>query len=173
MALQVRRQTTKRDGVADTRVIGQSDKTSTAAAPSTNGDIAKNDLNDHTEAPVVPKETDGPPRQDTRNHQESESAEINGNANGNVSATSNHLKGDSKTADAVKEECNVLYRHSYTNGQQEGSLTHRPFDDIWSPATKLKRRLEDTKDLIVCPGVYDGFSARIALSVGFDTMYMV
>ena len=46
-------------------------------------------------------------------------------------------------------------------------------NDIWSPATKLKHRLEDTKDLIVCPGVYDGFSARIALSVGFDTMYMV
>lgn len=41
-----------------------------------------------------------------------------------------------------------------------------------SPATTLKRRLENTKDLIVCPGVYDGFSARIALSVGFDAMYM-
>lgn len=41
------------------------------------------------------------------------------------------------------------------------------------PATQLKRRLEDTKDLIVCPGVYDGFSARIALSVGFDALYMV
>ena len=42
-----------------------------------------------------------------------------------------------------------------------------------SPATTLKRRLENTKDLIVCPGVYDGFSARIALSVGFDALYMV
>lgn len=42
-----------------------------------------------------------------------------------------------------------------------------------SSATRLKRRLEDTKDLIVCPGVYDGFSARIALSVGCDAMYMV
>lgn len=42
-----------------------------------------------------------------------------------------------------------------------------------SPATRLKRRLEDTKDLIVCPGVYDGLSARIALSVGCDAMYMV
>ena len=27
--------------------------------------------------------------------------------------------------------------------------------------------------MIVCPGVYDGFSARIALSVGCDAMYMV
>jgi len=42
-----------------------------------------------------------------------------------------------------------------------------------SPATRLKRRLEDTKDLIVCPGVYDGLSARIALAVGCDAMYMV
>ena len=45
--------------------------------------------------------------------------------------------------------------------------------EFLSPATILKRRLETTKDLIVCPGVYDGFSARIALSVGFDAMYMV
>lgn len=27
--------------------------------------------------------------------------------------------------------------------------------------------------MIVCPGVYDGFSARIALEVGFDALYMV
>lgn len=44
--------------------------------------------------------------------------------------------------------------------------------EFLSPATILKRRLETTKDLIVCPGVYDGFSARIALSVGFDALYM-
>lgn len=62
------------------------------------------------------------------------------------------------------------------NGYEEAGATgiaSDTQDDIWSPATKLKRRLKDTKDLIVCPGVYDGFSARIALSVGFDTMYMV
>ncbi|KAL6716087.1 hypothetical protein ACLMJK_005653 [Lecanora helva] len=45
-------------------------------------------------------------------------------------------------------------------------------DDLVLPATRLKRQLENTKDLIVCPGVYDGFSARIALSVGFDALYM-
>ena len=44
---------------------------------------------------------------------------------------------------------------------------------FFTPATALKHRLENTKDLIVCPGVYDGFSARIALSVGFDALYMV
>ena len=46
-------------------------------------------------------------------------------------------------------------------------------DDLLLPAARLKRQIENTKDLIVCPGVYDGFSARIALSVGFDALYMV
>jgi 2-methylisocitrate lyase-like PEP mutase family enzyme len=26
---------------------------------------------------------------------------------------------------------------------------------------------------VVCPGVYDGFTARIALATGFDCLYMV
>ena len=40
-------------------------------------------------------------------------------------------------------------------------------------ASKLRRMLKDTKDLIVCPGVYDGLSARIAMEVGFKGLYMV
>jgi hypothetical protein len=40
-------------------------------------------------------------------------------------------------------------------------------------ASKLRRMLKDTKDLIVCPGVYDGLSARIAMNVGFKGLYMV
>ena len=40
-------------------------------------------------------------------------------------------------------------------------------------ATKLKRLLEETNELIVCPGVYDGLSARVALEVGFSALYMV
>ncbi|KAK1641058.1 Pyruvate/Phosphoenolpyruvate kinase-like domain-containing protein [Colletotrichum phormii] len=39
-------------------------------------------------------------------------------------------------------------------------------------ATKLRQRLNETDDLILLPGVYDGFSARIALEVGFDGLYM-
>ena len=43
-----------------------------------------------------------------------------------------------------------------------------------SGASKLRRMLEDEREgLIVCPGVYDGFSTRIALSVGFKALYMV
>jgi hypothetical protein len=42
-----------------------------------------------------------------------------------------------------------------------------------SPATRLRHNLENGAGLIVCPGVYDGLSARIALDVGFDALYMV
>lgn len=42
-----------------------------------------------------------------------------------------------------------------------------------SGAAKLRKMLNETNDLIVCPGVYDGLSARIALSLGFEAMYMV
>ncbi|KAF2143106.1 uncharacterized protein K452DRAFT_225846 [Aplosporella prunicola CBS 121167] len=39
-------------------------------------------------------------------------------------------------------------------------------------ATKLRQTLEQGKDLIIAPGVHDGFSARIAQQVGFDCLYM-
>lgn len=41
-----------------------------------------------------------------------------------------------------------------------------------STATKLRKTLYETKDLVLAPGVYDGFSARIALQVGFDALYV-
>ncbi|KAM0717759.1 hypothetical protein Q7P37_006091 [Cladosporium fusiforme] len=41
------------------------------------------------------------------------------------------------------------------------------------PAEKLRRILQGNEGLLVCPGVYDGLSARIALDVGFDGLYMV
>ncbi|KAK7937424.1 uncharacterized protein PG986_014292 [Apiospora aurea] len=39
-------------------------------------------------------------------------------------------------------------------------------------ATKLRKMIFDTKELIVCPGVYDGLSAHIAIEIGFNAMYM-
>ncbi|KAE8153553.1 putative carboxyphosphonoenolpyruvate phosphonomutase [Aspergillus avenaceus] len=39
-------------------------------------------------------------------------------------------------------------------------------------ASKLRRMLRETNEMIVCPGVYDGLSARIAMQVGFKAMYM-
>ena len=42
-----------------------------------------------------------------------------------------------------------------------------------SGATNLRKMIFETKELIVCPGVFDGLSARTALEVGFDALYMV
>jgi 2-methylisocitrate lyase-like PEP mutase family enzyme len=39
-------------------------------------------------------------------------------------------------------------------------------------ATKLRRIIDDEKAFLVCPGVYDGFSARIALQLGFEGFHM-
>ncbi|CZR55321.1 related to carboxyphosphonoenolpyruvate phosphonomutase [Phialocephala subalpina] len=41
-----------------------------------------------------------------------------------------------------------------------------------SPAAKLRAMLAKD-EIIVCPGVYDGFTARLALNAGFETLYMV
>ena len=73
---------------------------------------------------------------------------------------------------SVKKHFNNPILPAVQNDTQytEATTLHTEF---LSPATSLKRRLQNTKDLIVCPGVYDGFSARIALSVGFDALYMV
>jgi hypothetical protein len=40
-------------------------------------------------------------------------------------------------------------------------------------ATKLRELLAEKDKIVVCPGVYDGFTARIALETGFDCLYMV
>lgn len=42
-----------------------------------------------------------------------------------------------------------------------------------SGAKKLRKMLLETNELIVCPGVYDGLSARTAMELGFNAMYMV
>jgi hypothetical protein len=39
-------------------------------------------------------------------------------------------------------------------------------------ASKLRRMLKHTKDLIMCPGVYDGLFALIAMEVDFKGVYM-
>lgn len=42
-----------------------------------------------------------------------------------------------------------------------------------SASSKLRRMLNETDELIVCPGVYDGLSARIAMQLNFRALYMV
>ncbi|KAG0648537.1 2,3-dimethylmalate lyase [Hyphodiscus hymeniophilus] len=39
-------------------------------------------------------------------------------------------------------------------------------------AAKLRELLAEKDKVVVCPGVYDGFTARIALAAGFDALYM-
>ncbi|KAB5547220.1 putative carboxyphosphonoenolpyruvate phosphonomutase [Coniochaeta sp. 2T2.1] len=57
----------------------------------------------------------------------------------------------------------------YVNGKrQEPTVSLH----VVSGATKLRRMLRDTDDLIVCPGVYDGLSARIAMQLCFKALYM-
>jgi methylisocitrate lyase len=51
-----------------------------------------------------------------------------------------------------------------------GSVGSPPHE---TAATKLRKLISSLGPIILAPGVYDGFSARIALSVGFDTIYMV
>ncbi|KAL4894256.1 Pyruvate/Phosphoenolpyruvate kinase-like domain-containing protein [Aspergillus ambiguus] len=41
-----------------------------------------------------------------------------------------------------------------------------------SPAGKLRSMLADENKIVVCPGVYDGVTARLALKEGFDALYM-
>lgn len=40
-------------------------------------------------------------------------------------------------------------------------------------AQRLRELLSDSSKLVLCPGVFDGLTARLALSVGFDALYMV
>lgn len=56
---------------------------------------------------------------------------------------------------------------TYTNGN--GSAAHAA---PVSAAKRLRQLLFDSNKIIVAPGVYDGFSARIALEVGFECLYM-
>lgn len=39
-------------------------------------------------------------------------------------------------------------------------------------STRLRKLIANNAKIIVCPGVYDGLSARIALSLGFEGLYM-
>lgn len=46
-------------------------------------------------------------------------------------------------------------------------------DEPFTGAKKLRHLLKNTDELVVCPGVYDGLSARTAIELGFKSLYMV
>ena len=162
------------DGVAvnHVQVHGTNGEASIGPTSSVEAARTEENLNTHSEAPTV--------------------LEANGDLSPKDTAKSNFVADKSVQDHVMATESSLLTNgirtipdsgdHSITpiplvNGYEKAigaaDIHSGSQNDIWSPATKLKRILEETKDLIVCPGVYDGFSARIALSVGFDTMYMV
>lgn len=49
--------------------------------------------------------------------------------------------------------------------------THSP-EKAASAASRLRAMLKEPTKIIVAPGVYDGFTARMALAGGFDCLYM-
>lgn len=40
-------------------------------------------------------------------------------------------------------------------------------------AKRLRQLLSEPDKMVVAPGVFDGFTARLALASGFDALYMV
>ena len=40
-------------------------------------------------------------------------------------------------------------------------------------AKRLRELLKDPNHLVLCPGVFDGLTARLALATGFEAIYMV
>ena len=75
----------------------------------------------------------------------------------------------SPDADAAASPTEGFQDHVATEPTQSfSSLRHSIV-----PASRLKHRIRDTNELIVCPGVYDGLSARIAMLTGHNVMYMV
>ncbi|PNS16812.1 2-methylisocitrate lyase, mitochondrial [Sphaceloma murrayae] len=53
------------------------------------------------------------------------------------------------------------------------SVTNGGGKSAWRPASSiLREQLADESHIVVCPGVYDGLTARIALDAGFKTLYM-
>ena len=57
----------------------------------------------------------------------------------------------------------------YTNGDTNGHSVEQGM----TPGKRLRQLLDNKQNIIIAPGVYDGYSARIALEVGFDCIYMV
>ncbi len=69
----------------------------------------------------------------------------------------------------------VIKSSSETNPGPWLQLSHiaSSINEPMSGAKKLRKMLEQTDELIICPGVYDGLSARTAIELGFNAMYMV
>jgi hypothetical protein len=54
-----------------------------------------------------------------------------------------------------------------------GSIATSNGNKRMTPVETLRSMLADPEKFIACPGVYDGFTAQIALREGVDCLYMV
>jgi len=54
-----------------------------------------------------------------------------------------------------------------------GSISTSDGSKRMTAVEKLRSMLADPEKFIACPGVYDGFTAQIALKEGVDCLYMV
>lgn len=90
-----------------------------------------------------------------------------------VSVTETELSPTAVTIDVPAESDSILvsFNRVVNKAQVTKAVVAAPVH--LSAATRLKKMIEETDELIVCPGVYDGLSARIALRVGFSALYMV
>ena len=160
------------DAVKRVRMKGVEGEPSVGSTSSLEAAKVEEDLSTHSEAPVVPEASgDEGPKETVEPNSIADKSVQDPVMEAEHSLLKNGIRLDSDIGNHTITHVPLVNGHEKATGSAVVQSDSQ--NDIWSPATKLKRRLEDTKDLIVCPGVYDGFSARIALSVGFDTMYMV
>jgi hypothetical protein len=131
------------------------------------------------------------PTKDNHGHETIENPTADGHVNGSSTPGNSHELKRNSTSFLVLNEAIKSTQVSVQNEGEPLALPVRPMErkgdltsslapsnshvdeDLLPPCTRLQRFLKETDDILVCPGVYDGFSARIALSVGFKAMYMV
>lgn len=78
-----------------------------------------------------------------------------------------HLQQAVHRGDSASREVSLpVYHHPSESPSIKMMNEHVP------ASTRLRQLIKTSSQIIVCPGVYDGLSARIALKVGFDAMYM-
>ena len=88
-----------------------------------------------------------------------------GTVKGNTTVNSSLISPLSESTDSPIDEPSLTESIDASSVGQDRTTS--------AASTKLQTLIKEKEGLIVCPGVYDGLSARVALQVGFDALYMV
>ncbi|PSN72819.1 Phosphoenolpyruvate/pyruvate domain-containing protein [Corynespora cassiicola Philippines] len=112
------------------------------------------------------------------------------NPHGEASSTEGSVSGDDCSDDSastapsehtidiascLKEQDNTSPGTLIDNASETPEVQIRApevYDPLAPAATRLRYMIKNHDHIIKCPGVYDGLSARIAIDVGFEGMYM-